>query len=157
MAIRKIVPDTDEIMHKVCRPVSEINDRIKMLVQDMIETLEEAQGVGLAGPQVGMLKRIFVINPLDGSDYLVFINPEIIARMGEQEGSEGCLSIPGHEFFVKRPQKVAVKALDINGNEFVWEAEDLMAKAVCHEYDHLDGKTIKDTCEYEVFPEDEEE
>lgn len=157
MAIRKIVPDTDEIMHKVCRPVSEINDRIKMLVQDMIETLEEAQGVGLAGPQVGMLKRIFVINPLDGSDYLVFINPEIIARMGEQEGSEGCLSIPGHEFFVKRPQKVAVKALDINGNEFVWEAEDLMAKAVCHEYDHLDGKTIKDTCEYEVFPEEDEE
>ena len=157
MAIRKIVPDTDEIMHKVCRPVSEINDRIKMLVQDMIETLEEAQGVGLAGPQVGMLKRIFVINPLDGSDYLVFINPEIIARMGEQEGSEGCLSIPGHEFFVKRPQKVAVKALDINGNEFVWEAEDLMAKAVCHEYDHLDGKTIRNTCEYEVFPEDEEE
>ena len=157
MAIRKIVPDTDEIMHKVCRPVSEINDRIKMLVQDMIETLEEAQGVGLAGPQVGMLKRIFVINPLDGSDYLVFINPEIIAKMGEQEGSEGCLSIPGHEFFVKRPQKVAVKALDINGNEFVWEAEDLMAKAVCHEYDHLDGKTIRNTCEYEVFPEDEEE
>ena len=157
MAIRKIVPDTDEIMHKVCRPVSEINDRIKMLVQDMIETLEEAQGVGLAGPQVGMLKRIFVINPLDGSDYLVFINPEIIARMGEQEGSEGCLSIPGHEFFVKRPQKVAVKALDINGNEFVWEAEDLMAKAVCHEYDHLDGKTIRNTCEYEVFHEDEEE
>lgn len=157
MAIRKIVPDTDEIMHKVCRPVSEINDRIKMLVQDMIETLEEAQGIGLAGPQVGMLKRIFVINPLDGSDYLVFINPEIIAKMGEQEGSEGCLSIPGHEFFVKRPQKVAVKALDINGNEFVWEAEDLMAKAVCHEYDHLDGKTIRNTCEYEVFPEDEEE
>lgn len=157
MAIRKIVPDTDEIMHKVCRPIPEVNDRIKALAQDMIETLEEAQGVGLAGPQVGMLKRIFVINPLDGSDYLVFINPEIIAKMGEQESSEGCLSIPGHEFFVKRPQKVAVKALDINGNEFVWEAEDLMAKAVCHENDHLDGKTIKDTCEYEVFSEDEEE
>lgn len=162
MAIRKIVPDTDEIMHKVCRPVGEINDRIKMLAEDMVETLKESGGVGLAGPQVGMLRRIFVINHIDedGNDtgeFLVFINPEIIAKMGEQEGGEGCLSIPGHEFFVKRPQKVAVKALNTEGEEFVWEAENLMAKAVCHEYDHLEGKTVRDTCEYEIFPEEEEE
>lgn len=162
MAIRKIVPDTDEIMHKVCRPIAEVNDRIKILAEDMIETLKDSGGVGLAGPQVGMLKRIFVINHIDSDgkdvgEFLVFINPEIIAKMGEQEGGEGCLSIPGHEFFVIRPQKVAVKALDINGKEFVWEVEDLMARAVCHEYDHLDGKTVKDTCEYEVFPEDDEE
>lgn len=160
MAIRKIVPDTDEIMHKTCRPVAEVNDRMKILAEDMIETLKESGGVGLAGPQVGILRRIFVINHFDESDsendeFLVFINPEIIAEMGEQEGSEGCLSIPGHEFFVKRPQKVAVKALNIDGEEFVWEAEDLMARAVCHEYDHLEGKTVRDTCEYEIFPEED--
>ncbi len=162
MAIRNIVPDTDEIMHKVCKPIDKITDRIKMLIEDMCDTLEKSGGIGLAGPQVGVLRRIFVINTLEEGkeskeDYLVFINPEIIAKMGEQEAVEGCLSIVGHEYFVKRPQKVAVKALDKNGNEFIWEAEDLMARAVCHEYDHLDGKTIKDTCEYEIFPEEVEE
>lgn len=161
MAIRKIVPDTDEIMHKVCRPISKVDDRIKTLAEDMIETLKDSGGVGLAGPQVGMLKRIFVINHIapngnETGEFLTFINPEIIAKMGEQEGGEGCLSIPGHEYFVKRPQKVAVKALDIDGNEFVWEVEDLMARAVCHENDHLDGKTVKDTCEYEIYPEEKE-
>lgn len=161
MAIRNIVPDTDEILHKKCRPITEVNDKIKNLALDMIDTLKEAQGVGLAGPQVGMLRRIFVINTLDEEQgFKVFINPEIIATMGEQEGAEACLSIVGFEGFVKRPQKVAVKALDIDGKEFVWEAEDLMARAICHENDHLDGKTIKDTCEYELTDEgyeDEEE
>lgn len=156
MAIRKIIPDTDEILHKVCRPIDKITDRTKMLIEDMIETLEDSGGIGLAGPQVGFLRRIFVINTLEeGVPFKVFINPEIIAKMGEQEGPEGCLSIVGHEFYLKRPQKVAVKALDANGEEFVWEAEDLMARAVCHEYDHLDGKTIKDTCEYEIFHEED--
>lgn len=156
MAIRKIIPDTDEILHKVCRPIDKITDRTKMLIEDMVETLEDSGGIGLAGPQVGFLRRIFVINTLEeGVPFKVFINPEIIAKMGEQEGPEGCLSIVGHEFYLKRPQKVAVKALDANGEEFVWEAEDLMARAVCHEYDHLDGKTIKDTCEYEIFHEED--
>lgn len=152
MAIRNIVPDTDEILHKKCRVIDEVNDKIKTLANDMIDTLRESEGVGLAGPQVGILKRIFVLNTLDEDkeNFMVFINPEIIAKMGEQEGIEGCLSIAGHEYLVKRPEKVAVKALDIEGNEFVWEAQDLMARAICHEYDHLEGKTIKDTCEYEV-------
>ncbi len=162
MAIRNIIPDTDEIMHKVCKPIDKITDRIKILIEDMCDTLEKSGGIGLAGPQVGVLRRIFVLNTLEEGkegkeNYLVFINPEIIAKMGEQEGVEGCLSIVGHEYFVKRPQKVAVKALDKDGNEFIWEAEDLMARAVCHESDHLDGKTIKDTCEYEIFPEEVEE
>lgn len=158
MAIRNIVPDTDAIMHKVCRPITEINDKIKILAEDMIDTLRESGGVGLAGPQVGMLRRIFVINAgaeEEKEDYKVFINPEIIAKMGEQEGPEACLSIAGFQGYLIRPQKVAVKALDIDGNEFVWEAEDLMARAVCHENDHLDGKTIKDTCEYEITEEEE--
>ena len=158
MAIRNIVPDTDEIMHKVCRPISEVNEKIKILAEDMIDTLRESGGVGLAGPQVGMLRRIFVINAgaeEEKEDYKVFINPEIIAKMGEQEGPEACLSIANFQGYLIRPQKVAVKALDIDGKEFVWEAEDLMARAVCHENDHLDGKTIRDTCEYEVFHEEE--
>ena len=157
MAIRNIIPDTDEILRKKCRPIDKVTDRIKTLALDMIDTLEESKGVGLAGPQVGMLKRIFVINTMDEKQgFKVFINPEIIAKMGEQEGPEACLSIIGFEGFVKRPQKVAVKALDIDGNEFVWEAEDLLARAVCHENDHLDGKTIRDTCEYEITEEEEE-
>ncbi len=158
MAIRNIIPDTDEIMHKVCKKVDKITDRTKLIIEDMCETLEKSGGIGLAAPQVGILRRIFVINTLEeGKPYLVFVNPEIVAKMGEQEGGEGCLSIVGHEYFVKRPQKVAVKALDKDGNEFVWEAEDLMARAVCHEYDHLEGKTIKDTCEYEIFYDEEDE
>ena len=159
MAIRNIIADTDEVLHKVCKPIDKITERTKMLAEDMIETLIESGGIGLAGPQVGMLRRIFVINTLDEQSenpFMVFINPEIIAKMGEQEGPEGCLSIVGHEFYLKRPQKVAVKALDIDGNEFIWEAEDLMARAVCHEYDHLEGKTVRDTCEYEIFKDDEE-
>ena len=158
MAIRNIVPDTDEIMHKVCRPITEVNEKIKMLAEDMIDTLRESGGVGLAGPQVGILRRIFVLNAgaeEEKEDYKVFINPEIIAKMGEQEGPEACLSIANFQGYLIRPQKVAVKALDIDGNEFVWEAQDLMARAVCHESDHLDGKTIKDTCEYEITEEEE--
>ena len=116
MAIRNIVPDTDEILHKKCRVIEEVNEKIKTLALDMIDTLREAEGVGLAGPQVGVLKRIFVINTLneEKEEFKVFINPEIIAKMGEQEEPEGCLSIVGHQYLVKRPMKVAVKALDID-------------------------------------------
>ncbi len=162
MAIRNIIPDTDEILHKKCRPIDKITDKIKVLAEDMIDTLREAGGVGLAGPQVGMLRRIFVINITPDAkkgeeEFKVFINPEIIAKMGEQEEPEGCLSIVGFTGMVKRPKQVAVKALDTDGNEFVWEGEALMARAVCHEYDHLDGKTIRDTCEYEVVEEEDEQ
>ena len=160
MAIRNIVPDTDEILHKKCRPITEFNDKLKALIKDMEDTLYKAEGVGLAGPQVGMLRRIFILNLSSGTEekkpnFKVFINPEIIATMGEQEGPEGCLSVKNFEGWLKRPQKVAVKAFDADGNEFVWEGEDLMARAICHENDHLDGLTIRDTCEYEVTEEDE--
>ena len=108
---------------------------------------------------VGMLKRIFVLNITAGEEnkapeFKVFINPEIVATMGEQEGVEACLSVKNFEGWLKRPQKVAVKAFDADGNEFVWEGEDLMARAICHENDHLNGLTIRDTCEYELTEED---
>ena len=155
MAIRNIVPDTDDIMHKKCRPVEKIDDKIIVLLDDMIDTLKKAEGVGLAAPQVGVLRRVFVIDTMqDTQEFIEFINPEIIESSGTQEGSEGCLSIKGFEGYVIRPMKVKVKALNRYGEEFVFEGEELMARACCHEYDHLEGKTIRDTCEYEVVPED---
>ena len=156
MAIRNIVPDTDDIMHKKCRPVEKIDDKIITLLDDMIDTLREAEGVGLAAPQVGVLKRIFIINTMEEEEeFIEFINPQIIETSGVQEGSEGCLSIKGFEGYVIRPMKVKVKALNRFGEEFIFDGEELMARACCHESDHLDGKTIRDTCEYEVFPEDD--
>ena len=157
MAIRNIVPDTDEVMHKKCRPVEKIDQKIITLLDDMIDTLKKAEGVGLAAPQVGVLKRIFVIDTMeDPQEFIEFINPEIIETSGTQEGSEGCLSIPGFEGHVIRPMYVKVKALNRFGEEFIFEGEELMARCCCHENDHLDGKTIRDTCEYEVFRENEE-
>lgn len=156
MAIRNIVPDTDEVMHKKCRPVEKIDDKIITLLDDMIDTLKEAEGVGLAAPQVGVLKRIFVINTMEEpEEFIEFINPEIIETSGKQEGSEGCLSIKGFEGHVIRPMKVKVKALNRFGEEFIFEGEELMARAACHESDHLEGITIRDSCEYEVMPDEE--
>ncbi|MBQ7951381.1 MAG: peptide deformylase [Clostridia bacterium] len=156
MALRNIVPDTDEVMHKKCRPVDKIDAKIITLLDDMIDTLKDAEGVGLAAPQVGVLRRIFVINTMEEpEEFIEFINPEIIETSGTQEGSEGCLSIKGFEGFVIRPMKVKVKALNRYGEEFIFEGEELMARACCHESDHLEGKTIRDTCEYEVFREDD--
>lgn len=155
MAIRNIVPDTDEVMHKKCRPVEKIDQKIITLLDDMIDTLKEAEGVGLAAPQVGVLRRIFVINTMEEpEEFIEFINPEIISASGKQEGSEGCLSIKGFEGHVVRPMKVKVRALNRYGEEFIFTGEELMARACCHESDHLDGKTIRDTCEYEVIHED---
>ena len=139
MAIRNLRFNDDEILRKKCRVVDDINDRIKVLVEDMIETMYENNGVGLAAPQVGILKRIFVIDIGDENGVMVFINPEILETSGTQCDDEGCLSIPGETKQVERPNYVKVRALDVNGNEFVLDAEEFLARAIQHEYDHLEG------------------
>ena len=155
MAIRNILPDTEEIMHKKCRAVDKIDGRILVLIKDMFDTLKEAQGLGLAAPQVGILKRIFVIASDAEGNMMEFINPVIVDKTGEQEGGEACLSIKGFEGFVKRPLTATVKAFNRQGHEFEYEATEIMARAICHECDHLDGITIRDRAEYEIFRDEE--
>lgn len=142
MALRKIRIDGDEILRKVSRPIDKITPKIKDLVEDMIETMEEANGVGLAAPQVGILRRVVVIDVGEGP--IVMINPEIVSTEGEQEGIEGCLSVPGKSGTVTRPFKVKAKATNTMGEEFFIEGEELLARAICHELDHLDGKLYTD-------------
>ncbi len=143
MAVRQIRLDGDDILRKRCKEVKEMNDRTLDLIDDMFETMYEANGVGLAAPQVGILKRIVVIDIDDGNP-LVLINPEIISHDGEQTGDEGCLSLPGLVATVTRPNHVVCKALDENMEEFTIEATELLARAICHELDHLDGILYKD-------------
>lgn len=138
MAIRNIREMGDSVLNKVCKEVKEMNGRTMDLIDDMFDTMYEADGVGLAAPQVGILKRIFVVDTT-GEDPMVFINPEILETDGEQKGYEGCLSVPGKSGMVTRPNYVKVKALDENMEEFELEAEELLARAILHEYDHLDG------------------
>ena len=137
MAIRNIVKNGDPILRKVCRSVLNFDDKLATLLDDMVETMNYAEGVGLAAPQVGILRRICVIDVGDGPIELV--NPAIIKQEGEQIGSEGCLSVPGQSGTVKRPMKVTVKAQDRNGNTFEITGEVLLARAFCHEFDHLNG------------------
>lgn len=137
MAIRTIRELGDPILIKVAKPVKEMTPRIRTLIDDMFDTMYEAGGVGLAAVQVGILKRIMVIDI--GDSPFVFINPEIVSMDGEQIGEEGCLSVPGKSGIVKRPKHVVVRALDENMEPFTLEGEDLMARAICHECDHLDG------------------
>lgn len=137
MALRNIRTNGDEILRKKCRKVEEINDRILTLIKDMHETMYHAEGVGLAAPQVGILKRIAVVDVGEGPINL--INPEIIEMEGSYIDEEGCLSIPGAQHNVERPYKVKVKALNEKGEEFIIEGEELLARAICHEIDHLDG------------------
>ena len=143
MAIRKIRYDGDDILRKKCKPVEKMTGRIETLIDDMFDTMYEANGVGLAAPQVGVLKRIVVIDVCDGNP-LALINPVIVSSDGEQEGEEGCLSLPGLSGNVKRPNHVVCKALDRNMNEISVEGEELLARAICHELDHLDGILYKD-------------
>ncbi|MCR5310910.1 MAG: peptide deformylase [Lachnospiraceae bacterium] len=138
MAIRKIREIGDPILNKVSKEVTEITPRTKFLIDDMIETMYEADGVGLAAPQVGVLKRIVVIDTT-GEDLLVLINPEIVETSGEQEGYEGCLSVPGKSGLVKRPNHVKVKAFNEHLEPIEVEGEELLARALCHELEHLDG------------------
>ena len=138
MALRTIREAGDKTLEKTSKPVKHITPRIRELVEDMFETMYEAQGVGLAAPQVGILRRIFVID-VDGEHPYVFINPEILETDGEQTGDEGCLSIPGKCGTVTRPMHVRARAYDLNMEPFELEAEELLARAICHENDHLDG------------------
>lgn len=137
MAIRKIRLKDDELLRKKARKVEKITPAIETLVADMAETMYEANGVGLAAPQVGILRRIVVIDV--GDELFEMINPQIIKTEGEQTGSEGCLSLPGESATVTRPQKVTVRYMDLKGDEYELEGEDLLARAICHEVDHLEG------------------
>lgn len=157
MAIRNIRLDGDDVLRKVCKPVEKMTPRIQTLIEDMFETMYETNGVGLAAPQVGILKRIVVIDVCDGDAY-VLINPVIVEADGEQVGDEGCLSLPGLVGTVARPNHVVCKALDENMNEITVEGEGLLARAICHELDHLDGILYKDKAQdglYRVEPSDD--
>ncbi|HBQ64598.1 MAG TPA: peptide deformylase [Clostridiales bacterium] len=142
MGRRTIRTDGDEILRKISKPVDRIDDKIRILAEDMIETMRHANGLGLAAPQVGILKRMFVAE-LDGQ-VLVMINPVIVKQQGEQEGREGCLSIPGMEGTVLRPARVVMEASDLQGDRHRYEAEGLKARVFCHELDHLNGILYKD-------------
>ncbi len=138
MALRKIVVQGDECLRKVCRPVTEFNARLHMLLDDMKETLIDSQGVGLAAPQVGILRRVCVVMNED-DEIIELINPEIVSAEGEQTGLEGCLSVPGKFGIVTRPNVVRVRAQDREGEFFEVEDEGLTARCFCHELEHLDG------------------
>lgn len=156
MAKLKIVKEGDETLRKVCRPVDQITPRVIQLLDDMIETMRDAGGVGLAAPQVGILRRIVVIEVEEGN-VLELINPKIIAFAGEQEGLEGCLSLPGKWGVVKRPMHVTVRAMNRKGETVDYSGSELLARCFCHELDHLDGKLYPDVCERMLTPDELEE
>ena len=137
MGLRKILDDKDPALHKVCRPVEKFDGKLHKLLDDMAETMYKAEGVGLAAPQIGILRRFCVVDVGDG--LIELINPVIIEKSGSQTGSEGCLSVPERFEEVERPLKVTVRAQDRNGNNIVVSAEGFKARAFCHEIDHLDG------------------
>lgn len=159
MALRNILKEGDETLSKRCRPVTDFNARLHDLLDDMAETMTEAQGVGLAAPQVGILRRAVIVletNVEEGeSDYIIeLINPEIIESEGEQDGPEGCLSVPGVYGMVKRPERVVVRAQDRNGEFFEVEGYGLTARAFCHEIAHLEGQLFLEVSEH-IMTEDE--
>lgn len=143
MAKLKIRKEGDPVLRQVCRPVDAINPRICTLLDDMIDTMRAAEGVGLAAPQVGILRRVVVVETEPGN-VIELINPKIIAFAGEQEGQEGCLSVPGRAGIVKRPMHVTVRAMNRKGETFEISGSGLTARAFCHELDHLDGKLYID-------------
>jgi peptide deformylase len=140
MGLRKILTDKDPALHKVCKPVTAFDAKLHKLLDDMAETLVDSGGVGLAAPQVGILRRIFLVDVgVEENEIIEFINPEILETDGEQEGPEGCLSVPGKYGLVKRPYYVKVRAQDRYGDWFEAEGEELIGRCFCHENDHLDG------------------
>lgn len=155
MAIRTIREMGDDLLRKSSKPVREMTPRLRKLIEDMLDTMYDDEGVGLAAPQVGILKRVFVIDIGEGP--LVFINPEILETEGEQTGYEGCLSIPGKHAKVTRPMKVRVRALNRDMEEFTLEGEELLARAICHENDHLNGILYVDKAEGPLLNADVEE
>lgn len=150
MAIRNIREIGDPVLNKVCKEVKEVTDRTRQLVEDMFDTMYEAQGVGLAAPQVGILKRIVVID-VTGEDPYVLINPRIMETSGEQTGSEGCLSVPGKSGMVTRPNYVKARAYDLAGEPYEIEGTELLARAICHELAHLDGHLYVELVEGELI------
>lgn len=146
MALRTILTDQDPALHKVCRPVTNFDARLHDLLDDLKETLTHANGAGLAAPQVGILRRVVVV--VDGNDEMLeLVNPELIAQEGEQDGFEGCLSVPGRWGIVKRPMKAKVRAQDRNGDFFEVEGEEIVARCFCHEIEHLDGHIFTEHCD----------
>ncbi len=137
MGLRKILTVQEPCLHKVCRPVEKFDGKLHKLLDDMKETLLDANGVGLAAPQVGILRRVVIVDL--GDEILELVNPELLETSGEQEGAEGCLSVPGKYGLVKRPNFAKVRAQDRDGNWFEAEGEELIARCFCHELDHLDG------------------
>lgn len=137
MGLRKILTDKDPALHKVCKPVEKFDGKLGRLLDDMVETLIDSGGVGLAAPQIGILRRVVVVDTGDG--ILELVNPELVETDGEQEGAEGCLSVPGRYGWVKRPYYAKVRAQDRSGNWFEAEGEELIGRCFCHELDHLDG------------------
>ncbi len=157
MAIREIRIQGDSVLEKVCRPVTKVTPRIETLIDDMLDTMYEANGVGLAAPQVGVLRRIVVIDVGEGP--IVMINPVIVSSDGEQTGDEGCLSLPGKAAQVTRPNHVIARAWNENMEEYEIEGTELLARAICHELDHLDGHMYTELAEgpvHEVQYEEEE-
>jgi len=151
MAIRKIREMGDPVLNKVCREVNEINDHTRELIEDMLDTMYEANGVGLAAPQVGVLKRIVVIDVSpEGDQPIILINPRITETSGEQTGNEGCLSVPGKAGVVTRPMDVKCVAYNENMEQIEIEGHELLARAICHELDHLDGHLYVEKVEGEL-------
>ena len=159
MAIRNIVVEGDEILRKKCREVTEVNDRIRETMGDMLETMRDSMGVGIAAPQVGIMRRMFIAEPEPERVYFM-INPVILEQSGSQIDNEGCLSVPGMMGDVERPDYIKIEALDLDGNKQVYEFYDFDARVMCHEYDHLDGILYIDKAtniREAVYEEDEED
>lgn len=155
MALRKILTFEDRALHKACRPVTKFDEKLHTLLDDMAETLADANGAGLAAPQVGILRRVFIMDVGDG--LVELINPEILEMKGEQDGMEGCLSLPGDFWMVKRPNYVKAKAQDRYGNWFEIEGEELTARCICHETDHLNGHVYTEIAYRKLTDEEIEE
>lgn len=155
MATRRIVEIGDEKLRKHAKKVEKFDLRLRILLKDMADTMYKAEGVGLAAPQVGILKRVVVVDV--GEGLIELVNPEIIHAEGEQTGPEGCLSVPGRSGVVTRPEKVVVRAQNAQGEPIELTGEGFLARAFCHELDHLDGVLYVDKMEREIFPEDEED
>ena len=153
MALRNIVTDEDPILKKTCRPVGEVTPRIQMILDDMVETMRDANGVGLAAPQVGIMRRMFVAEPEPERVY-IFVDPEMVTLEGEQESNEGCLSVPGYVGTVKRPEKIVIRGKDRYGKEKEYTFEGFDAVVMCHEFDHLEGILYTDKAT-EVFSAEE--
>ena len=162
MAIRNVVTEGDEILRKQCREVKEVTDHVRMTLEDMLETMHEQFGVGIAAPQVGVARRMFIAEPAEGEIYYM-INPVILEQSGVQVDDEGCLSVPGMIGTVARPQYIKIQAMDLDGETKVYEFEDFHARVMCHEYDHLEGvlyidkaTNIRDAAEAEEDYDEEE-